>query len=72
MYRRYNTTVGALKIHDAFLSFIRIKKIKREGVGFDIVYTAGPTNRQVYHKMNTGELFFAQPFALNEKIYVML
>jgi hypothetical protein len=60
--------VGSLKLFG-----VRLLKVKRDGVGYDIIYSSAPNVRQVLHSPVSGRLKFHVPAGTsNEDIYVLI
>lgn len=65
---------GASSILDSRLAYRKILKIKREGIGYDIVYSSTTDTRKVWFQRTQGRLRFASsvPFLSGEIIYVLI
>jgi hypothetical protein len=64
---------GAQTITDLQLYGVRLLKVKREGIGYDIVYSNTPNIRQVLHSPVTARLKFHVAGAPGgEKVFVMI
>lgn len=61
--RTYNTVKDSFVLTVPELAFRDIKSVKREGLGFDIVRTGTPVNRQVLYTASGGLFTFENAFA---------
>lgn len=73
---------GTTEIIDPTIANTDVLKVKREGLGFDIILTGVPGNRQVTYTSTSGKLKFLNPFdgtgpavgpvgSGSEKVYVL-
>lgn len=76
----YNAPGGQYSITDPVLSYTSVLKVKREGLGYDIIITGAAGNRQVLYETSAGRITFLIPFNeggpgfptdLQEKVYVL-
>ncbi len=76
----YSAPGGQYSITDPVLSYTDVLKVKREGMGYDIVITGSPGNRQVLYETMAGKITFLNPFIeggpgfpsdVQEKVYVL-
>jgi hypothetical protein len=75
--RIYYTTPGVNVFTDSELSFVKVLKIKRQGLGFDKIETGTPIGRKALHTASSGSIEFENEFVLHtdgirgEPIYVL-
>jgi hypothetical protein len=70
----YNTVAGQTTVTSGTLAYLSTKhiiKVKREGIGYDIIASGVPGNRQVLHTPSTGTLTFDTPHSPGAKVYVL-
>lgn len=70
---------GSFSITDPAIANTGLYKVKREGIGYDIILTGTPGSRQVLYEAPAGKITFLNPFIvdssgavdISEKIYVL-
>lgn len=65
-----NAIPGLKYVSSTQILLRRVLKVKREGMGYDIVYSGALTDRQVSHKFS--KLTFKNAFLFGEKVYVLI
>lgn len=73
-FNSYNTVTGLSEIVISELAYLPVRdliKVKREGIGYDIISSGTPTNRQVLYEAHTGKLTFDTPHPPSAKVYVL-
>jgi hypothetical protein len=72
----YNSIPGSVTFTEPALAYSNILKVKRSGIGYDIVRTGTPGNRQVVYYETTGSFLFLNKFelenGLGEPIYFLI
>ena len=77
--KTYNGFPGSFTISNGEISYVRMLKVKREGMSYDIIVSGTPTSRQVLYTSYSGTLTFSIAFNgdssgatdITEKIYVL-
>lgn len=73
-WKTFITTPGGIRFSSADLAYRNVLKVKRDGIGYDIIDTAPPAPaRQVCYIPGLGQLIFdiTNKFSPGEKIYVL-